>query len=131
MPTESEREMRGLQVKLSPKERAKRASEYAAADEKIDRLAEEKREEGARFKELIDDAVDRKNRLREAVKTGSEERDVECEWRPDWNAKEWLLHRLDTDEIVDRETMTASDLAPEFDYDGDGDANAEPAGAGG
>jgi len=126
MSREGERELRTLTVKLSAKERAKRADEFAEADEEIDRLAGEKKEEGARYNELIADAVEKKNRLRKEVRAGEEEKEVECEWRPDWTAKEWLLKRLDSGAVADRETMSRADLSPELDLeDGGGDGGGD------
>ena len=42
-------------------------------------------------------------------------RAIDCKWKPQWDSKEVVLVRLDSDEIIERRTMTKKELQLEFD----------------
>lgn len=104
------KENRTLKVKLTDDEVLQRARDLIEADEEIERIDAEKKESAENFAEMKKEQLARKTKARGAVKDGEEDREVECQWEPDWKAKQWLLKRLDTGETIEASTMDADDL---------------------
>lgn len=117
---DKEKETRRLPVALTDAEVLERAHALIEADEELDAIEKDKKDELERLKELKDDAIDRKRTARDAVKNKAEDRDVECEWEADWSAKEWRLKRKDTGEVVEAQTMSKEDLKLKLDFDDKG-----------
>lgn len=103
-------EKRTLKVKLTDKEILQRAKDLIEADEEIERIEEQKKESAENFSTLKKEQTERKKLARDAVKTGEEDREVDCKWEADWASKQWLLKRQDTGRTIEASTMDADDL---------------------
>jgi hypothetical protein len=104
-----------LPVKLSRKEFDERATELASIDQEIEDAKQRKKDQTSEINEEIRRLRTDKAKLRKAVATKHEDREVECEWRPDWKRHEMKLFRLDTKSEVERRNMTANEIQMSLD----------------
>ena len=98
-----------LPVEMTEKELNKAAKDLVETEDKVSGIEEAKSTANSKFKadiELLEEAA---GKLRTMIRTGCEERDVECEVERDFNACEIVVRRLDTKEVVTRRTMTAEE----------------------
>jgi hypothetical protein len=100
-----ETEKRRCAVKLTAAECGQRADEMAECELKIEQLKADKSELARQVKTH----ERRRNELGHAIENKTEERELLCEWRPDYKQNAFLLTRPDTNEPVDSRPMTADD----------------------
>ncbi len=100
----SQKETRILPCKLDGMEIEDRGRELAAVLIEKEKLEEQRKE----INEQIKPKTARIKELAAAIESESEEREVSCEWRNDWDADERNLIRLDTGEIIE------TDVIPEY-----------------
>jgi hypothetical protein len=100
-----ETEKRRCQIKLTLAERDKRGDEMADCEIKIEELKGERSELARQVKTY----EKRRNELGHALEAGTEERELQCSWVPDFKQNAFLLTRPDTQEVIDTRPMTATD----------------------
>lgn len=119
--TKTKKAKRNLVCELSESQRLEYGKELALQFSKKLRVEAEKKQSMDAFKNRIGGIESQIADLSQKVETGQEWRDVPCEWRfgqPTKKTKQ--LVRLDTEEVVSTEDMTADDMqewlggAPEF-----------------
>lgn len=97
---------RTLPVQLTQAELIERGQRMALAELKIETLKSERKMLNAR----ITEQVELRAALGHTIDLGLEDRWVQCKWSADYQAKQWVLRRLDTAEQIETRTMTADDL---------------------
>lgn len=110
MEDHERKETRDLLVPLTSEEFLDRARQHAGIDEELDKLDSERKSMLEDIKNRKGAILARKSKLSLAVRTGEEEREVDCEWQENFKQKCWQLVRLDNKKIVDTIAMTAEDL---------------------
>lgn len=103
MPTQK------LPCRLSQLDLIKVGKELAFYARELARLREEKREASAGFNAAIKDAQEEICRYAEQLDTGKVDREVEVEWRYDWHGGRKVLYRLDTQEMIDDQPLSAEE----------------------
>lgn len=103
-------EKRKLPVQLSELELLERGKQLADTVDQIAALEKRKAEFNAAITEELKAEKAQQAELAKAVETGEELHKIRCEWTSDMGAKEWALHRDDTGEVIQRQTMTAEEL---------------------
>jgi len=109
-PSSIEKERRLCSVKLSEAERVARGDEMADCEVKIEGLKAEQSELARQVKTH----AKRRNELGHSLDTGTEQRELLCEWVPDYPKNVFRLTRPDTKEVVDTRPMSATDLNHEL-----------------
>lgn len=99
------KEVRSCPVKLTEPERIKRGDEMAACEVKIEALKGDRATTGRAIREQ----EKRRNELGHMLEVGVEQRELSCEWIPDYQKNVFNLTRPDTREVVDTRAMTATD----------------------
>lgn len=120
MEPTGKKELRSLQCVLTQPEFNVRATEYAQADQELDRLEVERKSVNDDFKDRIGGVNAKRAKLRRVVIDRREPRDVECTWHADWASKSMLLRRDDTGEVVEARTMTAEEVQASFEFTDEG-----------
>mgnify|MGYP001078115457 CR=1 FL=1 len=110
MKEHERQETRSLLVPLTHDEYLDRARKLAAIDDELVVLETERKAALDGFKNRKGEVLTRKLALNSAVRTGEEERDIDCEWQENFSQKCWQLVRLDTSEVVDTIAMTVDEL---------------------
>jgi hypothetical protein len=98
---------RSLECEITDAEALERAADIGDLSHEIKSLKSERRALNARLRECTERVAD----LGDAIESRKEQRDVPCEWRPDYAAKTWELFRLDTHApLGEARPMTSADL---------------------
>jgi co-chaperonin GroES (HSP10) len=100
---------RMLLTELSQEEKNARGEEVGNVIAEIESLQDQLKAASGGIKAKINDAKKKERRLGHILATGKEEREVQVRTDKDWEHKEVILIRLDTNEVVERRTMTASE----------------------
>jgi len=108
--TRIETEKRKCSVPLTAAERVLRGDEMADCEVKIEELKADRSELARQVKTH----ERRRNELGHALEAGTEDRELVCEWRPDFKQNAFLLTRPDTREVIDTRPMTADDRTGEL-----------------
>lgn len=110
-----------LPVRLTGEEKQKASERLALAiqekDDADQQLATIKRE----FKDREEKLQGEFRHLGRLIRTGVEERPVECEERPNWSTCTMEQFRVDTGEMVNFRPMTREERQREMDYDESGE----------
>jgi hypothetical protein len=114
---------RELQCNLTDAEVRERGEELAAVTNQIKETEAEKKAANSEKNEAIKGLHGRASDLAECIRTGQETRLVEVRETLDYDAKVVEVHRVDTQELVERRTMSDLELQQEF----FADPNAETA----
>lgn len=111
----ADRRVERLRVKLTPQEKEAKAELLAKLCTDLTVLEEQKKassaDYSAQIKKLKADNAD----VVYDVRTGTEERDVEVEERPDWKERIVKTIRTDTGEIIFKRPMTDKEKQTRFD----------------
>jgi hypothetical protein len=102
--------VRCLPCALSHEAKAKAGEDLVANMDKIEAIEQAKKTADAGFKKDIELLVEVETSLRNALKTGTRDSDVECEEETDYRSGEVRVKRLDTGEIFQRRTMDKEEL---------------------
>lgn len=117
-----ETEVRKLPVKLTEPELLKRGDEMAACELEIEK---QKGVLGGVNSE-IKKATKRRKELGHVIDSGTETRDVRCEWIEDFPKNVWRLVRQDTGDEVDSRPMSANDRVGKLPFESRGDDMPPP-----
>lgn len=112
--------VRELPCELSAEEFEQRATLFAKLDEKLAALDVKKKAQNDLIKEEIDEVEAERGKLRRIILARTEEREIKCQWQPDWASRSMLLRRLDTQQVVDTRAMTGDEQQEQLDLDGGG-----------
>ncbi|OHD24888.1 MAG: hypothetical protein A2Y38_16280 [Spirochaetes bacterium GWB1_59_5] len=74
------------------------------------RLNQEKKDNAATFKRMIDQVESELDEVSRIVNEGSEERPVMCKWMFNYDENEKILIRLDSNAIVERKTISKEEM---------------------
>lgn len=105
---------RRLKCRLTDDEILERGQQLANAEHAWQKTEEERKETNAEFKESLDTIDARIAALTKAIRDRVEERDVECEVRPDYRVGKNLVIRIDTEETVEALDMTEAERQMEL-----------------
>ena len=106
-----------LPCKLTDAERLSRGSDLSQQLDELDIITT--RLDAARrdAKEKSGGITAEIRRLRDAIRTGTEERTVECVWSIDWVTRTKHLHRIYTDEIIESRELSSAELQRDLPLD--------------
>jgi hypothetical protein len=121
MPTIGQTETRLCQVKISVSERAELGRDMGRLELQIERLKYER----AGVNKRIRDAETERNKLGHTAESGLRDMDIECWWRRDDAAQEWVLQRPDTGEVVEVRPFNGRDLNHELPFHDAADADGQ------
>jgi hypothetical protein len=122
MPTIGQTETRLCQVKISVSERAELGRDMGRLELQIEGLKVER----AGVSKRIREAETERNKLGHTAESGLRDMDIECWWRRDDAAQEWVLQRPDTGEVVEVRPFNGRDLNHELPFDdADGQTRVE------
>ena len=107
-------ETRELQVALSDDELIGRSQKLVSLLDEVDELQEDAKDAAAAVKVDVKTKLTEAKKLRRVVSTGSEERDVLCEWQADPVALTMTLVRVDTGARIETRAMTAEERQGEM-----------------
>lgn len=99
-----------LPIPLTEAEVTERGRELAATLVRLDEARARHKVESKRLKDDADDIEKKTLALGHVIKSGVEQRPVECEWRADIGLRVLKLVRRDTGEVVRSEVMTGEEL---------------------
>lgn len=94
---------------LTSEELLHRGNELSRRLEEIDALKGEAKSAAETFKGQIEERQADVLRLRSAIRSGREHREVQCTWERDDEKLTMALRRLDTSEVVESRPMTAEE----------------------
>jgi hypothetical protein len=109
MMSDKEMTTRELPVELNDEEIMGKAKELAKLQQDKQAQEEQAKSAAATFKDRIASAVARISILSRDISNGYEYRDVDCQWRYDWSSGKKSLIRLDKNDTVRTEDITASE----------------------
>jgi hypothetical protein len=112
---------RKLMCKLTEQERAAKGVEMGRTVVEIEQIE-------TRVSEINADKRKKKghlNQLGHVLDAGEELREIECEREPDFAAQVFLIKRIDTGEVIDRQTMGKDDLQTPLNYNGAANGNGK------
>lgn len=118
--------VRELPCELSSEEFEQRATLFAKLDEKLAALEVKKKAQNDLIKEEIDEVEAERSKLRRIILARTEEREIKCQWQPDWASRSMLLRRLDTQQVVDTRTMTADEVQEQLPFEEGGGRRYSP-----
>jgi hypothetical protein len=110
-----ERITRKLRVKLTEAERTAKGELLAKVCFDLSELEEKKKAATATFAAEIKELKAENQALVYDVRTGTEERSVECREYPIWSDRVSELRRVDTGEVVMRRPLTSEEKQQRFD----------------
>lgn len=99
-----------LPVKLTAEELAEKGNTLAAIINEIEDIEGEKKEASDEFNARLKTKRAECSLLANAIESGEEDREIECQW--EWNKpkKNWMqLRRLDDDTIIEKREMNELD----------------------
>lgn len=99
---------RTFTVELTEADTARLGKENAELQIEISRLEFEKKKLSAKIKPLDE----RSDKIAHIIISGHEERDIECYWSYDWKKGIKTLHRSDTGEQIERDTIKDYERQP-------------------
>lgn len=97
---------RELDCPLTDTEVRERGEAMARHERDADRLKQRRRNLNAQIRGLVDAMTD----LAIAIDARCEQREVMCQWQPDYKRKVFSLVRLDTKAVIEERAMTPDDL---------------------
>jgi len=109
-----QKDTRSLPVELTEQELQAIAWKMARIDESIDETEEEQKRVSGGYKSKVASMQAQKNVYRRTVLDKKEYRDVECSIEFDYGHQEVITTRDDTDEEIERRTMTKDELQLEL-----------------
>jgi len=95
-----------LPCRLTQLERLELSRELAALVRQKAKTEADKAEALADFRELLKDIAGATEEVARQLNNGKVERDVEVEWKYDWQGGRKVLFRLDTHEMIDDQPLT-------------------------
>lgn len=118
---------RSLPVKLTPKEREEYAVSNSNLIVQVERLNDEKKSVASNYAAKIKTLNAQITKLSQAVSSGQEIRDVECEEHIDRESGFITLARTDTGEIIMRRSVFGEDAQTSMDeFEDEGDIPGAP-----
>lgn len=117
---------RSLVVNLTEQEIMEYSKELARTTTLQAEIEEEKKTVTSSFKEKLDRCISDSRSLARKISTRQDYREVECEWRFDYNRRVKTLFRMDTWEQVEERKLTADELQDELDFNGPGQEEHPP-----
>lgn len=109
---------RSLVVNLTEQEITDFSKELARITTLQAEIEEEKKTVTSSYKEKLDRCTSESRSLARKISTRQDYREVECEWKFDYNRRMKTLFRTDTWEQVEERKLTADELHHEFDFGG-------------
>lgn len=100
---------RVMTVQLSDQEIVNAAREIAAQIRQLERLKFEKKANAKNYDGMIASVEEEIGSLRDKITTGKWETEVTCAEVPNYDTREMLVIRTDTDEIIERRPMSAEE----------------------
>ena len=97
---------RELDCPLNDTEVRERGEAMARHERDAERLKQRRKNLNAQIRGLVDAMTE----LAIAIDTRCEQREVTCQWQPDYQRKVFSLVRLDTKAVIEERAMTADDL---------------------
>lgn len=116
-----------LPVRLTPSEREERGIALARANTTLADWIEESKAEARARKEVQKGYEVDRDRLTDIVRSGEEDRGVECEVVADWATGEATIIRRDTGKIVERRPLTEAEQQMELSFRRAADEPPKPA----
>jgi len=100
---------RVMTVQLSDPEVLNAAREIAAQIRQLERLKFEKKANAKNYDGMIASVEEEIGSLRDKITTGKWETEVTCVEAPNYDTREMLVIRTDTDEVIDRRPMSSAE----------------------
>lgn len=99
-----------LPCKLTDEEQRQRGIQLAEREIEYEQVLEEKKKSGDAYSATAKSLRTRITELTAAVNDKQEDREIEVVWDLDYKTKEKRLIRQDTNEIIEKRTLTADEL---------------------
>lgn len=116
---------RDMKVPLGSEEQLQLSGELVECLDEIAATRELRRSQTKGANAAIKDLEAKRDRIKRECSEAAHTVQTECVWETDYTINEKRLIRLDTDEIVERRTLTATELQEEMDLSPDNDGNGE------